>query len=612
MQNVFASRTLVGLRQLINYVDPNVLSRVWFILPASILSGFLDFAAVAAIGRLTGSLVGSDLGNLLPGIKVFGASVYEQSLWLIAIFILVNWLQSVVRLSLRFMQENLAGEIWLNLSGRIFRQILEQPYERHLSGSITSLASDLLSNLEALLRDILTPALRAISCIISIVMLVAGILYVGGSASFLLIISMLVMYLALSYFITPKLRFASKQKINNREKYTKSFFESLGSVTDLKLGLYEEYFIDRYVDSTQIYKKSVVNTVVLPEIPRLFIEPLGISAIFLVGVLPQILSGQQEKIIEILPFLSILSVGALRLAKPLQDLFASISILRGGLPEIKNILALLNNTKTFKSLDIKPTVSCAEGIFPKRSISLSDVHYTYPTSNNAVLKGIDIDIPVGSRVAFVGPSGSGKSTAANILLSLLHPQKGGLVLDGMPLLESEISAWHTCCAKVPQSIQLLSDSIISNVAFGQALEKVEEDKVWDALAAAQLDEIVSELPYGLYTPIGDNGISLSGGQRQRLALARAFYRQSKFLILDEATSALDNRTESEVMQSLEIIGRRCTTLVIAHRLSTIQKCDRIYEFLDGKIVASGKFDQLRETSSSFRTMIELQSFDAMC
>ena len=611
MQNVFASRTLVGLRNLINYVDPNVLSRVWFIFPASILSGFLDFAAVAAIGRLTGSLVGSDLENLLPGIKVFGASVYEQSLWLIAIFILVNWLQSAVRLILRFMQENLAGEVWLNLSCRIFRQILEQPYERHLSGSITSLASDLLSNLEALLRDILTPALRAISCIISIVMLVAGILYVGGGASFLLIISMLVMYIALSYLITPKLRFASKQKIINREKYTKSFFESLGSVPDLKLGLYEEYFISRYFDSTQIYKKSVVNTVVLPEIPRLFIEPLGISAIFLVGILPQILSGQQEKIIEILPFLSILSVGALRLAKPLQDLFASISILRGGLPEIKNILELLSNTNAFKSPDIKPTISCAEGIFPKRSITLSDVYYSYPSSDNSVLKGINVDIPVGSRVAFVGPSGSGKSTAANILLSLLHPQRGKLILDGLPLLESEISAWHTCCAKVPQSIQLLSDSIVSNVAFGQALEKVDEDKVWDALAAAQLDEIVSELPYGLYTPIGDNGISLSGGQRQRLALARAFYRQSKFLILDEATSALDNRTESEVMQSLEIIGRRCTTLVIAHRLSTIQKCDLIYEFLNGKIVASGQFDQLRETSSSFRNMVELQSFDEL-
>ena len=103
---------------------------------------------------------------------------------------------------------------------------------------------------------------------------------------------------------------------------------------------------------------------------------------------------------------------------------------------------------------------------------------------------------------------------------------------------------------------------------------------------------------------------MSGGQRQRLALARAFYRQAKFLILDEATSALDNRTESEVIQSLDIIGRRCTTLVIAHRLSTIVKCDRIYEFSNGKIIASGSFDQLRQTSQSFRAMIELQSFEA--
>jgi ATP-binding cassette subfamily B protein len=341
VQNVFASKTIIGLRQLIKYIDPNVLYRIWFILPVSILSGFLDFAAVAVIGRLTSSLIGSDLGNLLPGIKVFGASVYEQSLWLIAIFILVNWLQSAVRLTLRLMQENLAGELWLDLSGRIFRQILEQPYERHLSGNITSLASDLLSNLEALLRDILTPALRAISCIISIIMLVSGILYVGGGASFVLIVSMLLMYVALSYLITPTLRVASKLKIIAREKYTKNFFESLKSVADLKLGQSEKYFVDRYIDATHIYKKSVVNTVVFPEIPRLFIEPLGISAIFLVGVLPQILSGQKEKIIEILPFLSILSVGALRLAKPLQDLFASISILRGGLPEIKNIISLL-------------------------------------------------------------------------------------------------------------------------------------------------------------------------------------------------------------------------------------------------------------------------------
>ena len=609
MRNIFASKTVVGLRQLFKYIDSKVLFRVWFLLPASILSGFLDFAAVAVIGRLTGSLVGSNLGNLLPGIKVFGASLYEQSLWLIAIFIIVNWLQSGVRLALRLMQENLAGELWLDLSGRIFRQILAQPYESHLSGNVTSLASDLLSNLEALLRDILTPALRAISCIISIIMLVAGILYVGGGSSFVLIISMLLMYVILSYSITPHLRVASRLKIVTRERYTKSFFESLKSIADLKLGLNEQHFINRYIDATQIYKKSVINSVVFPEIPRLFIEPLGISAIFLFGILPQLLSGQQDKIVEVLPFLSILSVGALRLAKPLQDLFASVSIMRGGLPEIKNIISLIDKTNSLRPLSVHQNTMCAEGIFPLRSISLKDVYYKYPGSEKSVLQGINIDIPVGSRVAFVGPSGSGKTTAANLLLALLHPHQGNLMLDSIPLLDSEISSWYTCCAKVPQSIQLLSDSIVSNVAFGETSQEIDEDKVWDALTSAQLNEFVSELPYAIHSPIGDNGISLSGGQRQRLALARAFYKQAKFLILDEATSALDNRTESEVIQSLDIIGRRCTTLVIAHRLSTVVKCDRIYEFSNGKIVASGNFDQLREKSQSFRDMINLQSFE---
>ena len=110
---------------------------------------------------------------------------------------------------------------------------------------------------------------------------------------------------------------------------------------------------------------------------------------------------------------------------------------------------------------------------------------------------------------------------------------------------------------------------------------------------------------GLYTPIGDNGIRLSGGQRQRLALARAFYRQSKLLVLDEATSSLDNRTEAEVMDAIEIIGRRCTIVTIAHRLSTIERSDCIYEFKDGQIVASGNYQQLLKQSKTFSDMVEV-------
>ena len=145
-----------------------------------------------------------------------------------------------------------------------------------------------------------------------------------------------------------------------------------------------------------------------------------------------------------------------------------------------------------------------------------------------------------------------------------------------------------------------------NVAFGVEDDAIDEDLLWECLEMAQLAEFVSDLPYGAFTRIGEDGMRLSGGQRQRLALARAFYKQAQVLVLDEATSALDNKTENEVMESLELIGRRCTTIVIAHRLSTIRFCDRIYEFNNGSIVASGTYDQLQQRSASFRELVDLQ------
>jgi ATP-binding cassette subfamily B protein len=194
-----------------------------------------------------------------------------------------------------------------------------------------------------------------------------------------------------------------------------------------------------------------------------------------------------------------------------------------------------------------------------------------------------------------------------LFLSLLRPQRGALELDGVPVAGGEIGAWHSLSAQVSQNFQLLDDSVIANIAFGEDQDSIDHDRVWDALEAAQLDGLVSELPYGVYTQVGENGINLSGGQRQRVALARAFYCQAKFLVLDEATSSLDNQTESDVIQSLEIIGRRCTTLVIAHRLTTIQRCDRIYELCNGEIVAQGDFSELQEISPAFRNLVSLQS-----
>ena len=606
MNGYLKSQSIHESLRLLSFLPRQRIIELRWLLVFSLIPGFLDFFSIAVVGRLTGTLVGGQLSNLLPGIRVFGASQLEQSLWLMALFVLVIWIQSLTRISLRVFQERTASSVWLDLSKQIFEGIVDQQYEFHITNNLARLSSDLLINLECLLKEIVTPVLRAFSSIISIVILTLGIIYVGGSTAIGLIFVMVSAYVFMTWIMTPRLRISSAQIIRSRDIYTKVFFETFKSIKDIKLASKQEFFTRRFVNATLDFKRADTQSLILPEIPRMLIEALGITTIFGLGILPAILSKDPDKVLQALPFLAALSIGALRLSKPLQDLFNAISKLRGGLPQLKSINNLLNLKSSSNNDYIRSFSISNDGIAPKRTISLSNVSYAYPESERIVLEDLNLSIAVGSRVAFVGPTGSGKSTAASILLAMLTPVNGSLLIDGLPLAFSDIKSWHQCCSEVPQRIQLLDDSVFANVAFGEEENHINFERVCDSLDSAQLLDFVSDLPYGLYTQIGENGINLSGGQRQRIALARAFYRGARFLILDEATSALDNKTESDVIQSLEIIGRRCTTVVIAHRLSTIQKCDKIYEFSGGKIIAFGSFEELREKSKSFNRLVEFE------
>ena len=601
------SQSIREARRLLSFLPQRRIKALRLLALLSLVPGFLDFASIAVVGRLTGSLVGGNLSNFLPGIRVFGGSKLEQSLWLIGFFVGLIWLQSLMRIVLRLAQERTASQIWLDLSERIFCGIIYQPYEYHLSSSLANLSSDLLGSLDCLLKEIVTPALRALSSLVSILIITVGIIYIGRESAALLLLVMISGYIITTGLMTPRLRFSSQQKLRTRDRFVQVFFESFRSIRDVKLIKAEDFFTRSFRESTLEYKIADTQLQVLPEVPRMLIEALGITAIFILGVLPKLLSGDQQQVFAILPFLAVLSIGALRLTKPLQDLFTAIARLRGGLPELNAINKLLSLQD--RTLRIGLLGQSSNSLFPQRTISLKDASYSYPESDCCVLKDISLSIPVGSRVAFVGPTGSGKSTAAHLLLGLLSPQKGCLSIDGVPVDQAEIHSWYSCCSQVPQNIQLYNGSVCANIAFGEEEKNINYHRVWDALEAAQINEFIADLPYGLHTQIGENGINLSGGQRQRIALARAFYRQSTFLVLDEATSALDNQTESDVIQSLEIVGRRCTTLVIAHRLTTIQRCDRIYEFSDGRIVHSGDYTSLQKSSESFRRLVQLQQLD---
>ncbi|HJN32957.1 MAG TPA: ABC transporter ATP-binding protein, partial [Prochlorococcus sp.] len=378
------------------------------------------------------------------------------------------------------------------------------------------------------------------------------------------------------------------------------------SMRDVQIYSADEFFVGRFSRDGVVAKRYDRLSKLLPDVPRFIIEPAGITILFLVGLAPALLAGDTEKIREAVPMLAAVLVTLLRISSPLQSMFRSINKLRGGLPEIKDALKLLSMTPDRLVLS-SPGVPTPEGVMPRRFIELEGVGFTYGGTEKEVLRDVNLTIPVGSRIALVGRTGSGKSTLAHLLLGLFLPTRGELSLDGVPLNEEEVPAWQANCALVPQDIRLLDASIRENIAFGQDLESINDDDVWVALEAAQFDDYVSQMPYGLFTMVGENGVKLSGGQRQRLSLARAFFRKAKVLVLDEATSALDNKTEHDVLQALDLIGRRCTTIVIAHRLTTVKKCDRIHELQDGCIKASGDYETLCSSSSTFREMTRFET-----
>jgi subfamily B ATP-binding cassette protein MsbA len=224
-------------------------------------------------------------------------------------------------------------------------------------------------------------------------------------------------------------------------------------------------------------------------------------------------------------------------------------------------------------------------------IRFEAVGFAYPGASRPALSGIDLQIAPGETVALVGPSGGGKTSLANLIPRFTSATQGRVLLDGQPIESLDLANLRSQIAWVSQHVMLFNDTLAANIAYG-AQRGASRERLEAAVRAAHLQEFVAALPEGLETVIGDNGIRLSGGQRQRLSIARAILKDAPVLILDEATSALDNESERWVQAALETLMRGRTTLVIAHRLSTVIGASRIVVLAEGRIVESGRHEEL--------------------
>jgi subfamily B ATP-binding cassette protein MsbA len=233
-----------------------------------------------------------------------------------------------------------------------------------------------------------------------------------------------------------------------------------------------------------------------------------------------------------------------------------------------------------------------------------DVSFQYPGQAQFALSKINLTIMPGETVAFVGMSGGGKSTLVNLVPEFYPTTSGEIRLDGEPIARISLDSLRVQMAMVSQHVVLFDDTVAANIAYGDA--NPDYARIEAAVKAAHLEDVITNLPQGLDTPIGDNGTRLSGGQRQRLAIARAIYKDAPILILDEATSALDSESERAVQEALDQLMRGRTTLVIAHRLSTIERANRIVVLAGGQIVEVGSHAELLARNGVYANLYQLQ------
>jgi len=275
---------------------------------------------------------------------------------------------------------------------------------------------------------------------------------------------------------------------------------------------------------------------------------------------------------------------ALLIYAPLKGAATLQTQLQEGIAAASRVLGIVDRqVRLLEAPDAKPLA------LDRGEIEFRNVSFAYEPEN-AVLKGVGLIVPPGRTVALVGPSGSGKSTLVNLTLRFFDPDRGKVLIDGQDIKDVTVNSLRDAIALVTQDPVLFDDTIRSNIAYGA--KPVDEGQVIAAAKAAAAHDFIMGLPKGYDTRVGEAGGLLSGGERQRIAIARAIYKDAPILLLDEPTSSLDSESEAKVQAALEVLMRGRTVLMIAHRLSTVKKADLICVLDQGRIIETGRHDEL--------------------
>ena len=487
-----------------------------------------------------------------------------------------------VRLALLWASQKFVFGLQQDLALKIFARTLRQPYIHYLRQNSSVLISS-QQKIAVVVGSILIPVMQAMSSLFMATAMTVFLFLLDPAAAFIAAGAISATYLLITLYARHKSRAMSQDLAAIHAARVQTIQETLGGIRDINLDQSQSVFEARLLAIEDKYRRMVGVANFISMAPRLLVEGV---AIVLVAAMAAWFSLRPGGVMGALPVLGTLALGAQRTLPMVQTIYqgyVQYSLYAGNVADLVSLLhAPVENFQAVSPDEVKRF---------KNNIVLRKVGFNYGEGRDA-LSEINLDIPKGARIGFIGKTGSGKSTLVDVIMGLLVPTRGELLVDGVQIESISIGNWKGQIAHVPQVIFLTDDSIAANIAFGLDPIDVDHDRVRRAADDAGLSEFVDTLVLGLATTVGERGVRLSGGQRQRIGIARALYKRASVLVLDEATSALDDETEAAVMTSVSQLDKNLTVILIAHRLSTVASCDRVYRLRAGRIIAQGSFAEV--------------------
>lgn len=580
---------------------------------ARVVTNLLDVLGLIAIGLL-GAMLASGL-NERPEASFAGYTIAVDSsqsyLWIVSLIALFFLSKSglatvLLRLSSLFLART---------EGKAAVEIAEHIYSGDLSRVKQFSRGDLQFVLTQSSQLGMTGLLMSGAAILTegalFVSVVVVFVFVDPATAGVITLYFLLLVLSFQLLINRRLKRLGQRLSSN-------FIGVTNTIQDLTLAFREivvfsriAFFLQRFGGYRKSYAQDMAHQAFLMGLPRFFVETgLMIGVLAIIGF--QFLRGNlSEGLVTTAVFLA----GGVRMMAallPLQNAVASIKTIG---PQAEMAQGLLEKAREgwpgssqgeldeeFVYDTLEPT-SLTKGF----AVEVRDVSFTHLGAESPAVHNISLSVKPGGYVAFVGPSGAGKTTLVDLILGINSPDLGLIRVAGYE--PAQLRKIHPgAIGYVPQSPGIVSGTIAENIALGESIDDIDPKRVWVALEQAELAQFVKSLPGGITSDLGKQSDSLSGGQKQRLGLARALYPDPKLLVLDEATSALDAGTEANISTTIENLRESVTVIVIAHRLSTIQHADVVYVLEEGKISATGNFDEVRREAPLIDEYVRLMAF----